>query len=66
MQTITNLQALNAAGVQVQTLNTIEISRGLAWSCTIVLNGKKLGMVSNEGCGGMTRFDFPVAQKTSF
>lgn len=58
MQTIDNLKAVKASGVQLKSFSQTETDRGVAWSCNIYLNGKKLGMVSNRGDGGMTHIEF--------
>lgn len=63
MQLINNLKAANAATVQVKSFKQVEAHRGVAWSCTVYMGGKKLGMVSNTGTGGMTRFDFNENQQ---
>jgi hypothetical protein len=64
MKLIENLKAAAAAGVSVKAWSTTETHRGVAWSCKVYLDGKKLGMVSNEGCGGMTRIDFGAAEQS--
>ena len=67
MQLIDNLQAVKAAGIQVKSYQMAETHRGVAWSCNVVFHGEKLGMVSNNGDGGMTRFEFgPNYQQTMF
>lgn len=63
MQLFENLDAAKAAQVQVKSFSMIETHRGVAWSCSVFLKGKKLGMVSDEGNGGITRFTFPVSQQ---
>ena len=60
MQLIDNLKAAKAAGVQVKSFSMTETHRGVAWSCTVYLNGKKLGMVDNSGNGGATHIAFNV------
>ncbi len=64
MQTIDNLKAVKAAGVRVQSYSTTETDRGVAWSCNLYLNGKKLGMVSNRGDGGMTHIEFSADEQS--
>lgn len=63
MQLIDNLNAVKAAQVQVKSYSMTETDRGVAWSCKVYLDGKKLGMISNRGDGGISRFEFPETQR---
>lgn len=60
---IANLKAAKTSGVQVKSFKMLETNRGIAWSCSVSLDGKKLGLVSNDGSGGETRFDFGADQQ---
>ena len=60
MNTFKNLEAAKKANVQVKSYSRTETHRGVAWSCNVYLDGKKLGMVSNDGSGGMTRVDIGI------
>lgn len=67
MQFIDNLKAAKAAGIQVKSYQMAETHRGVAWSCKVFFHGENLGMVSNSGDGGMTRFEFgPNYQESMF
>lgn len=67
MQLINNLKAVKAAGIQVKSYQMAETHRGIAWSCKVGFHGEKLGMVSNNGDGGMTHFEFgPNYQASMF
>lgn len=48
----------------MKSYSTTETDRGVAWSCNLYLNGKKLGMVSNRGDGGMTHIDFGADEQS--
>ena len=67
MQLIDNLKAVKAAGIQVKSYRMAETHRGVAWSCNVEFHGEKLGMVSNNGDGGITHFEFgPNYQASMF
>ncbi|WP_153785361.1 hypothetical protein [Pseudomonas sp. EMN2] len=57
MKPFDNLDAAKKANVQVKSYSRTDTNRGVAWSCNVYLGGKKLGMVSNDGSGGMTMVD---------
>lgn len=63
MQLIDNLKAVKASGVQIKAFKMIETHRGIAWSASVYLDGKKLGMVDNDGSGGMTHVRFGKAEQ---
>ena len=63
MKPFDNLDAAKNASVQIKSFSQTETHRGIAWSCTVYFQGKKLGMVSNMGDGGMTRVEFGVDQQ---
>lgn len=58
MKLIENIKAAKASGVQVKSFSMTETHRGVAWSCNVFLDGKKLGMVDNSGNGGHTDIGF--------
>lgn len=63
MQLIDNLKAVKASGVQIKAFSMTETHRGVAWSASVYLDGKKLGMVDNNGNGGMTHVGFGNAEQ---
>ena len=65
MDTYSNIKAYRGVGLDIRGYKEAETSRGLAWSCKVDLHKKMLGLVSNNGDGGMTRVEIdPVLQTT--
>lgn len=63
MQPFKNIDAAKKAAVQVKSFTQSETHRGVAWSCMVYLEGRKLGQVSNDGTGAMIRVDFSADQQ---
>ncbi|WP_122744906.1 hypothetical protein [Pseudomonas viridiflava] len=66
MQSFENLDAVKNAQVQIKSFKQAETHRGWSWSFVVYLNGKRLGLVSNDGSGSMTRVDFKLTQQKQF
>lgn len=65
MENYVNIKALQTVKVTLKGYSDTETHRGLAWSCKVYLENKKIGSVSNAGDGGMTFTDVPIEkQKT--
>lgn len=43
---------------KIKDLKMLEHRRGIAWSCSIVLDGKVVGECSNDGNGGCNDYSF--------
>lgn len=46
---LSNLNAISAARVRLRDLNMQEVPQGIAWSCIVYLNGKRLGTIQDPG-----------------
>ncbi|WP_183133434.1 hypothetical protein, partial [Pseudomonas cannabina] len=53
-------KAIQTIGLTLKGYSDTETSRGLAWSCKVYFQNKKIGLVSNSGHGGPTVIDVPV------
>ena len=65
MEAYSNIKAYRSVGLDIKGYKEAEASRGLAWSCKVYLHKKMLGLVSNNGDGGMTRVEIDYAQQTN-
>ena len=65
MDAYSNIKAYRSVGLDIKGYKEAETSRGLAWSCKVYLHKKMLGLVSNNGDGGMTRVEIDSALKTT-
>nr|WP_229653897.1 hypothetical protein [Pseudomonas syringae]QOU99718.1 hypothetical protein [Pseudomonas syringae pv. actinidiae] len=54
MDAYSNIKAYRNVGLDIKGYKYTETSKGLAWSCKVYLHNKLLGLVSNNGDGGMT------------
>lgn len=61
MDAYSNIKAYRSVGLDIKGYKEAETSRGLAWSCKVYLHKKMLGLVSNNGDGGMTRVEIDSA-----
>lgn len=52
---------MNTPKIEVKNIKTIEISTGIAYTCTAYVNGKRAFLVENRGDGGETLF-FPIVE----
>lgn len=59
MESYENIKAFRAADLTLKGYSETETRRGLAWSCKVYRENKKIGLVSNSGDGGMTTTDVP-------
>lgn len=59
MKDYENIKAFRAAGLTLKGYSESETERGLAWSCKVYSDNKKIGLVSNSGAGGVTFSDVP-------
>ena len=46
---LSNLNAISAARIRLRDLNMQELPEGIAWSCIVYLNGKRLGSIQDHG-----------------
>lgn len=44
----------------------LKVQRGLAWSCKVYFQNKKVGLVSNSGTGGITDCHVPSEKDTLY
>lgn len=65
MDAYSNIKAYRSVGLDIKGYKEAETSRGLAWSCKVYLHKKMLGLVSNNGDGGMTRVEIDSALQTT-
>lgn len=63
MKFIAILKQAKAAAIQLKNLKSMPTHDGEAWSCTVYLNGIKLGPVFEGGHGGCIEVDFSEAQQ---
>ncbi|MEZ3187018.1 hypothetical protein HZR81_19105 [Pseudomonas sp. LM13] len=54
-----SLQTAKAAGVQLKNLRSCQSRDGEAWSASVYFQGKKVGSVCDQGCGGPVDCDVP-------
>ena len=59
MNSYENIKAIRAVGVTLKGYSESETHRGLAWSCKVYYQNKKVGLVSNSGTGGITDCHVP-------
>lgn len=57
MKFIEHCKQLAKSGLQLKNLKSFPTRDGEAWSCTVYLNGKKLGAVDDAGHGGGLSID---------
>jgi hypothetical protein len=60
MENYVNIKAIQTIGLTLKGYSETETGRGLAWSCKVYFQNKKIGLVSNSGQGGPTVIDVPV------
>lgn len=58
MKFIEHCKQLAKSGLQLKNIKSFPTRDGEAWSCTVYLNGKKLGGVDDAGHGGCLIIDF--------
>ena len=63
MESYENIKAFRAAEVTLKGYSESESKRGLAWSCKVYSDNKKIGEVSNSGTGGITFSDVPIEKQ---
>lgn len=60
MESYVNIKAFQGAALTLKGYSETETSLGLAWSCKVYLENKKVGIVSNPGVNGKTTTDVPT------
>ena len=60
-----NIKAFRAIALTLKGYSEEETSRGLAWSCKVYCDNKKLGIVSNTGNGAVTACDVPIDKQVA-
>ncbi|WP_449103071.1 hypothetical protein [Pseudomonas extremaustralis] len=58
-----NIKAFRAVALTLKGYSAGEASNGLAWSCKVYCDNKKIGLVSNSGNGAPTICDVPIQKQ---
>lgn len=60
-----NIKAFRAVALTLKGYSEEETSHGLAWSCKVYCDNKKIGLVSNTGNGAITVCDVPIQKQVA-
>jgi len=65
MKFVERCKQMAKAGLELKNLKSFPTRDGEAWSCTVYLNGKKLGGVDHAGHGGCLDMELSTADQTA-
>jgi len=65
MDSYVNIKAIQSAKLTLKGYSETDTGRGLAWSCKVYLQNKKIGLVKDPGDGGITTTDVPIDTQIS-
>ena len=60
-----NIKAFRAVALTLKGYSEEETGHGLAWSCKVYCENKKIGLVSNTGNGATTACDVPIHKQVA-